>query len=51
MTDPFAWLSRTELITGRAGLEKLARKHVLVVGLGGVAPSQRNLSPDLGWGR
>ncbi|MGY6559066.1 MAG: tRNA threonylcarbamoyladenosine dehydratase [Nitritalea sp.] len=36
MTDPFAWLSRTELITGRAGLEKLARKHVLVVGLGGV---------------
>jgi tRNA A37 threonylcarbamoyladenosine dehydratase len=32
----FAWLSRTELITGRAGLEKLSKKHVLVVGLGGV---------------
>ncbi|WP_297337306.1 tRNA threonylcarbamoyladenosine dehydratase [Algoriphagus sp.] len=32
----FAWLSRTELITGRAGLEKLSQKHVLVVGLGGV---------------
>ena len=32
----FAWLSRTELITGRGGLEKLAKKHVLVVGLGGV---------------
>ncbi|MDF2156543.1 tRNA threonylcarbamoyladenosine dehydratase [Algoriphagus sp. CAU 1675] len=35
MSD-FAWLSRTELITGRSGLEKLAQKHVLVVGLGGV---------------
>lgn len=35
MSD-FAWLSRTELITGRAGLEKLSQKHVLVVGLGGV---------------
>ncbi|NVJ86636.1 MAG: tRNA threonylcarbamoyladenosine dehydratase [Algoriphagus sp.] len=35
MSD-FAWLSRTELITGREGLEKLAQKHVLVVGLGGV---------------
>ncbi|OYX24493.1 MAG: tRNA threonylcarbamoyladenosine dehydratase [Algoriphagus sp. 32-45-6] len=32
----FAWLSRTELIVGREGLEKLAQKHVLVVGLGGV---------------
>lgn len=32
----FAWLSRTELIVGREGLEKLANKHVLVVGLGGV---------------
>ena len=32
----FAWLSRTELIVGREGLEKLAGKHVLVVGLGGV---------------
>jgi tRNA A37 threonylcarbamoyladenosine dehydratase len=32
----FDWLSRTELITGREGLEKLAKKHVLVVGLGGV---------------
>ncbi|MCU0400171.1 MAG: tRNA threonylcarbamoyladenosine dehydratase [Algoriphagus sp.] len=32
----FAWLSRTELIVGREGLEKLASKHVLVVGLGGV---------------
>lgn len=32
----FAWLSRTELIVGREGLEKLAQKHVLVAGLGGV---------------
>lgn len=34
--NDFDWLSRTELITGREGLEKLAQKHVLVVGLGGV---------------
>ncbi|MCH7401573.1 ThiF family adenylyltransferase [Belliella kenyensis] len=34
--DNLAWLSRTELIVGREGLEKLAKKHVLVVGLGGV---------------
>lgn len=34
--NDFAWLSRTELIVGREGLEKLAKKHVLVVGLGGV---------------
>jgi len=34
--NDFAWLSRTELIVGRSGLEKLAQKHVLVVGLGGV---------------
>lgn len=34
--NDLAWLSRTELIVGRAGLEKLATKHVLVVGLGGV---------------
>ena len=34
--NEFAWLSRTELIVGREGLEKLASKHVLVVGLGGV---------------
>lgn len=32
----FGWLSRTELIIGREGLKKLAKKHVLVVGLGGV---------------
>ncbi|EKB49496.1 tRNA threonylcarbamoyladenosine dehydratase [Cecembia lonarensis] len=34
--NDFAWLSRTELIVGREGLEKLAKKHVLIVGLGGV---------------
>ncbi|MFD2201624.1 tRNA threonylcarbamoyladenosine dehydratase [Shivajiella indica] len=34
--NDFAWLSRTELIVGREGLEKLSKKHVLVVGLGGV---------------
>lgn len=36
MMSEYGWLSRTELITGRAGLQKLANKHVLVVGLGGV---------------
>lgn len=36
MTTNFDWLSRTELILGRANLEKLATKNVLIVGLGGV---------------
>lgn len=35
MTD-FSWLSRTELLIGKNSLEKLARAHVLVVGMGGV---------------
>ncbi|WP_291781156.1 tRNA threonylcarbamoyladenosine dehydratase [Cecembia sp.] len=34
--NDFTWLSRTELLIGREGLEKLAKKHVLIVGLGGV---------------
>jgi len=34
--EDFSWLSRTELLTGREKLEALSRKHVLVVGLGGV---------------
>lgn len=34
--NDFNWLSRTELLVGREGLEKLAKKHVLIVGLGGV---------------
>lgn len=32
----FAWLSRTELLVQRTGLETLSSKHVLVVGMGGV---------------
>lgn len=32
----FSWLSRTELLTGRESLEKLSKKNVLIVGLGGV---------------
>jgi tRNA A37 threonylcarbamoyladenosine dehydratase len=31
-----SWLSRTELLTGKEGVEKLKNAHVLVVGLGGV---------------
>lgn len=31
-----SWLSRTEALTGREALEKLARTHVMVLGLGGV---------------
>jgi len=34
--NDFSWLSRTELLIGREGLETLAQKHVLVVGMGGV---------------
>ena len=30
------WLSRTELLLGTEGLERLRRAHVLVAGLGGV---------------
>lgn len=32
----FDWLSRTELLTGREKLEKLATKNILIVGLGGI---------------
>jgi len=35
MSD-LAWLSRTELLLGKAKLENLQKAHVLVVGLGGV---------------
>lgn len=31
-----SWLSRTELLTGKEGVEKLKSAHVLIVGLGGV---------------
>ena len=30
------WLERTELLIGEAAMQKLAKAHVLVVGLGGV---------------
>jgi tRNA A37 threonylcarbamoyladenosine dehydratase len=30
------WLERTELIMGKAKLEKLAKSHVLIIGLGGI---------------
>lgn len=30
------WLSRTKLITGQEGLDRLEKAHVLVIGLGGV---------------
>jgi tRNA A37 threonylcarbamoyladenosine dehydratase len=32
----FSWLSRTELLIGREKLERLAARHVLVIGMGGV---------------
>lgn len=35
MSD-LAWLSRSELLIGKEGIEKLQKCHVLVVGLGGV---------------
>ncbi len=31
-----AWLSRSELLVGKEGIEKLQNSHVLIVGLGGV---------------
>ena len=36
MTTDFSWLSRTELLVGKEKLNKLAKSHVMVVGLGGV---------------
>ena len=36
MTTDFSWLSRTELLTGKEKLQKLAGSHVMIVGLGGV---------------
>lgn len=36
MSNDFSWLSRTELLCRREGLEKLAAAHVMVVGMGGV---------------
>ncbi len=34
--NDLAWLSRTQLLIGKDGIEKLQNAHVLVVGLGGV---------------
>jgi tRNA A37 threonylcarbamoyladenosine dehydratase len=36
MSDDFKWLSRTELLIGREGIDILQAKHVLIVGMGGV---------------
>lgn len=36
MTTDLTWLSRTELLIGKAALQKLAHSHVMIVGLGGV---------------
>ena len=36
MMNDFSWLSRTELLCGLQGLEKLASTHVMMVGMGGV---------------
>lgn len=35
-TNNLSWLSRSELLIGSEGIEKLQNAHVLVVGLGGV---------------
>lgn len=35
MTDT-TWLSRTELLIGKEALDRLARKHVMILGMGGV---------------
>lgn len=34
--NDLAWLSRTEALIGREAIEKLAKSHVMVLGLGGV---------------
>ena len=49
--DPFAWLSRTELILGREGLEELSTKNVIVIGLGGVGSFAAELICRAGIGK
>ncbi len=34
--NDLSWLSRSELLIGAEGIQKLQRAHVLIVGLGGV---------------
>ena len=38
------WKQRTNILIGVEGVEKLAKAHVLVVGLGGVEGRQRKTS-------
>lgn len=47
----FSWLSRTELLIGRERLERLAAKHVLVIGMGGVGSFAAEFIARAGVGR
>ncbi len=45
------WLERTELLVGQAAMQKLAKAHVLVVGLGGVGSYAAETLVRAGLGR
>ena len=45
------WLERTELLLGKAAVERLKNKHVLVVGLGGVGAYAAEMIARSGVGR
>lgn len=42
-----SWLSRSELLIGPEGIQKLQSAHILIVGLGVWDPSRLNLLPEL----
>lgn len=51
MTTDFSWLSRTGLLIGPDSLQKLARSHVMIVGLGGVGSYAAEFIARSGVGR
>jgi len=51
MTEDRSWLSRTELLVGETGLERLHHAHVLIVGLGGVGSFAAEFIARAGVGR
>jgi len=51
LSDMLDWLSRTELLIGEAGLNKLQSSNVLVVGLGGVGAMAAELICRAGAGK
>jgi len=49
--NDLSWLSRSELLIGPEGIDKLQKSHVLVVGLGGVGSFAAEFIARSGVGR